>query len=122
MLCQCTCIYRQGSGCYVVLCDCCLPYPAPPLTLNNVVEVVKTMRNWRELGEWLLSYSKLEAIQSQHVSDEACLRAMVETFLLGEGVYQPSWRELIHVLHEVGESQLAEKIKTNAEPQQGEWV
>ena len=64
----------------------------------------------------------LDAIQYQHVSDEACLKAVVEAFLLREGSYQPSWRRLIHQLHEVGESHLAEKIKTNAEPQQGEWA
>ena len=65
---------------------------------------------------------KLDAIQRQHVSDEARLKAVVEAFLLGEGRYQPSWRSVIHALHEARESHLAEKIKTNAEPQQGEWV
>ena len=65
---------------------------------------------------------KLNAIQHQHVSDEACLKAVVEGFLQGEGRYQPSWRRLIHVLHKAGESHLAETIKTNAEPHQGEWV
>ena len=65
---------------------------------------------------------KLDAIQHQHVSDEACLKAVVEAFLLGEGEYQPSWRRVIHSLYEAGESHLAEKIKTNAEPCQGEWV
>ena len=63
---------------------------------------------------------KLDAIQRQHVSDEACLKSVVEAFLLGEGKHQPSWRMLIHQLHKAGESQLAEKIKTNAEPHQGE--
>ena len=65
---------------------------------------------------------KLDAIQRQHVSDEACLKAVVEVFLLGKGRYQPSWRRLIHSLHKAGESHLAEKIKTNAEPHRGEWV
>ena len=74
-------------------------------------------RDWDKDGQM-----KLHAIQRQHVSDEACLKALVETFLLGEGKRQPSWRRLIHSLHGVGESQLAEKIKTNAEPCQGEWV
>ena len=88
------------------------------------------MGSWRELAQWLLGWSdwrdedekKLDAIQRQHVSDEACLKAVVEAFLLGEGRYQPSWRMLIHQLHKAGESHLAEKIKANAEPQQGEWV
>ena len=84
------------------------------------------MRDWRNLGDELMGQythkEKLDAIQCQHVSDEACLKAVVEAFLLGEGRYQPSWRMLIHQLHKAGESHLAEKIKTNAEPQQGEWV
>ena len=65
---------------------------------------------------------KLDAIQRQHVSNDARLKAVVEAFLLGEGRYQPSWRRLIHALHKLEQSHLAEKIKTNAEPHQGEWV
>ena len=65
---------------------------------------------------------KLDAIQRQHVSDEVRLKAVVEAFLLGEGLYQPSWRRVIHALHKTEESYLAEKIKANAEPVQGECV
>jgi hypothetical protein len=65
---------------------------------------------------------KLDAIEHQHITDEARLKAVVEAFLLGEGDHQPSWRMLIHRLHQAGETHVAEKIKTNAEPQQGEWV
>ena len=64
---------------------------------------------------------KLDAIERQHTSDEARLKAVVEAFLLGEGRYsQPSWRRLINQLHWAGETSVAEKIKTNAEPQKGE--
>ena len=95
---------------------------------------MKTVRSWKELAGELMGWfdydwdkdgqMKLNAIQRQHVSDEACLKALVEAFLLRarEGKRQPSWRSVIHGLHEAGESQLAEKIKTNAEPHQGEWV
>ena len=69
-----------------------------------------------------MSSAKLDAIRRQHVSDEARLKALVEAFLLGEGYYQPSWRRVIHALHEAGESHLAEEIKANAEPVQGECV
>ena len=65
---------------------------------------------------------KLDAIERQHTSDDARLKAVVEAFLLGEGDYHPSWRMLFHGLHRAGEINVAEKIKTNAEPQQGEWV
>jgi hypothetical protein len=92
---------------------------------------VKTSRwSWRKLAGWLLGWydysyedqKKLDAIEHGHVSDEARLKAVVEAFLLGEGHYQPSWRILIHRLHQIGETHVAEKIKTNAEPHQGEWV
>ena len=72
--------------------------------------------------ESLEGQKKLDAIEHQYISDEACLKAVVEAFLLGEGPYLPSWRMLIYLLHGAEESHLAEKIKTNAEPQQGEWV
>ena len=65
---------------------------------------------------------KLDAIQRQHDSDEARLKAVLEAFLLGEGKRQPSWRRVIHALYELDESCVVEKIKTNAEPHQGEWV
>ena len=63
---------------------------------------------------------KLDAIQHHHTTDEACLKAVVEAFLLGEGPYQPSWRMLIHRLHKAEEIHVAENIKINAEPHQGE--
>ena len=86
--------------------------------------------SWRELARELLGWNdvisgdrkKLDAIKREHVSDEARLKAVVEAFLLGEGHYQPSWRTLIHQLHWTGQSHVAEKIKANAEPHQGEWV
>ena len=62
---------------------------------------------------------KLDAIKRQHTSDDARLKAVVEAFLLGD---YPSWRNVIHALYYAGETSMAEKIKTNAEPQQGEWV
>ena len=94
------------------VCECCLLYPALPLTFNNVFEAVKMVRNWRKLAWWLMGWldyegsdgeKKLNAIQNQHVSagaDEACLKAVVELFLLGEGEYLPSWRRLIHALYD----------------------
>ena len=123
---------RTDVANFVLECDYCLHYPAPPLTFNNVFEAVKTVRlRWRELAKRLMGWrdyvgsdgqKKLDAIERQHISDDACLKAVVEVFLLREGVYQPSWRRLTHVLYSAQESCLAEKVKTNAEPQQGEWV
>ena len=104
-------------------------YPALPLTFDNVFDVVKTVRlSWRRLAEVLMGWydwddkdrKKLDAIERQYISDDARRKAVVEAFLLGEGYHQPSWRMLIHRLHRAGETSVAEKIKTNAEPQQGE--
>ena len=105
-------------------------YPAPPLTFDNIFEVVKTVRlSWRDLAGVLMDWydyegsedrKKLDTIKRQHTSDNARRKAVVEAFLLGEGRHRPSWRMLIHQLHKTGETSVAEKIKTNAEPQKGE--
>jgi hypothetical protein len=76
--------------------------------------------NWSDFDS--VSRKKLDAIERQHISDETRLKAVVEAFLLGKGRYQPSWRMLIRRLHQAQQSHVAEKIKTNAEPHQGEWV
>jgi hypothetical protein len=97
--------------------------PAPLLTLDNIFNVVKNVRSWRTLGEQILIYyssSKLDAIQQLHVSDEACLKAVIEDFLSGKGHYeQPSWRAVIWSLYKANEIQLAENIGSFAEPVQG---
>ena len=88
-------------------------------------EAVKGVRDWNgTIGfvRYIGLYSKLDDIQRQHGSDEACLKAVVEAFLLGEGRYQPSWRRVIHALHRANESHLADLIKSYAEPVQGECV
>jgi hypothetical protein len=97
-------------------------YPAPPLTFDNVFEVVKRVGMWRELARRLMGWSDLDAIEYRHISREARLKAVVEAFLLGEGRYQPSWRNVIRALHWARVSNVAEKIKTNAEPHQGEYM
>ena len=95
------------------VCECCLPYPAPLLTVDNVYEAMKTVRlSWRELASWLMKWydpyvedqKKLDAIEREHVSDEARMQAVVAAFLQGKGPFQPSWRMLVHRLHKVGET------------------
>ena len=63
----------------------------------------------------------MDDIQREHVSDEACLKAVIEDFLTqGKGYYaQPSWRALIWSLYQANEIQLAEHIRSFAEPAQG---
>ena len=98
-----------------------LSSPAPPLTLDNIIEVVKNVRNWRTLGQHILYCPGVGAIQRQHVSDEACLKAVIEDFLSGEGtcIYKPSWRRVIWSLYKANEIQLAEHIRSFAEPVKG---
>ena len=99
--------------------------PAPPLTLENVFEAVKkAVKRWRRLGSLLGLESKVGDIKHQHDSDEARLKAVIEAFLLGEGLYQPSWRRVIDALHWAGESQVAHDIESYAEAVRGEceWV
>ena len=67
---------------------------------------------------------ELDTIPDEHGSDEeACLKAVIEAFLRGESLYQPSWRRMIHVLYHVvkaGETHIAQDIISYAEPVEGE--
>lgn len=105
-----------------------IPFHAvPPLTLDNVFEAVKRVRRWSKLGEKLMGWyswdsedqKKLHAIRCRYTSDEARIKAVVEAFLVGKGEYPPSWRRVIHALHQAYESHLAERIKAYAEPISG---
>lgn len=92
---------------------------APPLTLENLFDAVKGVTNWRNFGWRLLGY-KVYDIERQHASDEDRLKASVESFLLGKGDYQPTWRRVIHALHKAYESVVASDITTYAEAIEGE--
>ena len=95
------------------------PSPVPPLTLDNVMVAVKGTKNWRRLR----SYFGVNGIyRDQHASDEACLKAVVEEFLLGEAFYQPTWRAVIYCLDRTDDVALADKIRKFGEPVQGAWV
>ena len=79
------------------------------------------VENWERLGGVSgFGVWDTASIKCQHVSDEACLKAVVEKFLLGEGLYQPSWRAVIHSLDDADEVQLADKIRSFGESVQGE--
>ena len=92
--------------------------------MEGVFEVVKGLQSkWRDLGYDLLDplgSVKVDTVQDQHESnDEACLKAVIEAFLRGEGGYQPSWRSLIHVLYNARETSIAQDIISYAEPVEG---
>ena len=105
---------------------------APPLTLENVMSVVKGVRNWRTLAKHLVrAYDKddrrrygatdLDALQREHGSDVDCLKTVVRQFLQGKGgLYrQASWRAVIWSLYEANEIQLADQIRSYGEQLEG---
>ena len=68
----------------------------------------------------LISASKLGDVECRYISNEACIKAIIEDFLSGNSQYkQPSWRALIWSLHKANEIQLAEHIRGFAELVQG---
>ena len=68
----------------------------------------------------MVYYSDLYDIQQQYDSDEDCLKAVVEYFFRdGSSLMRPSWRAVIWSLYSADEFQLAEQIRSYAEPVQG---
>ena len=107
----------------MVIVICSSLHLAPPLTLSNVLAHVQDVKNWRELGEWLLPFNdeKLNAIQRENTTDQDRLRAAVELWLKGEGGgWPPVWRRLIRSLDWAGELTVADPIRGFAEPPRGE--
>ena len=116
-----------GHWCYSLVA-------APPLMLENVLPVLKGVKNWRTLAnkllrtydqcsdrllQYLRDATDLDVFQHQHGSDENCLKAVLEKFLLGKGLYkQPSWRAVIWSLYMANEIHLAHQIESYAEPVQ----
>ena len=105
----------------MVIIICSSLHLAPPLTLSNVLAHVQDVKNWRELGGWLLLWDreKLNAIQRENTSDQDRLCAAVELWLKGEG-RPPSWRRLVCSLDRAGELTAADPIRGFAEPPRGE--
>ena len=112
--------YILNTAIHVPIVTSLLSSPALPLTLDNVFNVVKNVNSWRTLGQHIIYPNELDGIQRQYVSDEARLKAVVEDFLSGKGRwYKPSWRAVIWFLYKANEIQLAEHIRSFAEPVQG---
>ena len=109
---------------------------APPLTTDTLLPLLKGVKSWRKLAKeliWTYDYDDdddgilhiigedLDVLQSQHGSDEECLKAVIDKFLEGNGgqYEQPSWRAVLQSLYNANEFQLAFSIKSYAEPLQG---
>ena len=99
---------------------------APPLTVDNVLTAVQG-EQWRTLGKMFLPddydddadelfYPKLDKIAQQHQSNDDRLHAVVNTWVLGEGVdREPSWRCLIWELDHHNMAGVADTIRHYAE-------
>ena len=95
---------------------------APPLTVENVLVQIQEVKNWREVGERLLSslnHTKLKAIEREYSSNEDRMRAAVQQWLQGGG-FSPSWRRLVWALDRAGDIQVADRIRGFTEPPPGE--
>ena len=75
--------------------------------------------NWYDVGHGLLGWVYADIPGSD---EEACLKAVIEAFVHGEGLYQPSWRRVIHVLYCTGETRIAKGIISYAESVEGKRV
>ena len=83
---------------------------------------MKGVKSWRKLCRILLQghlSSLVSANERQFDSDEAGLKTLLESFLLGEGVYQPTWRSVIDALYWADEIAVARDILTYAEAVEG---
>ena len=78
------------------------------------------VKDWKYLGYFGFGIRDIGSIKCKHDSDEACLKALIEMFLLGKGRYQPSWRAVIYSLDWANEVRLADKIRSFGEPVHGE--
>ena len=69
----------------------------------------------------MYSLVDLDALQSEHGSDEECLKAVIDMFIQGKGgrYEEPSWMAVLHSLYNANEFQLATSIKCYAEPLEG---
>ena len=77
------------------MCDNVL-FPAPPLSVENVMAVLEALP-WRRVGDQLrVPYSKLHAIASENSTDRQRLAAVIRYWILRDPY--ASWRSLIHML------------------------
>ena len=107
---------------------------APPLTVENILTAVQGVA-WRKLGKELFhghynlkshqfDCPKLDEIERQHQSDDSRFRAVIESWLQGDGKdEEPSWRRIIWALDGVTETRAtANTMRHFAEPLPGNHV
>ena len=100
------------------MCDNVL-FPAPPLSVENVMAVLEALP-WRRVGgELYVPYSKLA---SENSTDRQRLAAVIRYWILRDPY--ASWRRLIHMVDYFYDSDkwrdVADRIRKYAEKQTGE--
>ena len=72
------------------------------------MKALEGVEDWEGLARWLGAY-----IGSSSLKDA------VEQFLKGQGYFQPSWKAIIFVLDGIGETAVANCVRSYGEPVQG---
>ena len=95
-----------------------------PLTPSNVLRAVGKVDNWLDdegLGYWLFIPSvKRVSIRHKFLNKSEQKRQMVDYWMTTDPL--ASWRRLITALDWMGETEVADSIRSNAEPLPGLWV
>ena len=120
------------SSIEVRVCSPSLSTSAPPLTVDTVLTAVQGV-NYRALAERLLHaeftvvegkvnwfFPKLDEDDLLYLSDDDCLRAVIECWMQGNGIDEkPSWRRIIYALDVANDTRIADNIRHHAEPVSG---
>ena len=96
--------------------------------MENVVYHIKGIGNrWKELGEKLLSKALMNQIHNLMLSDDEGIVAVIHAWLHDDGkdwednyISHTTWRHLLQLLEEMGETNVADEVKDFAEPREGD--
>ena len=94
---------------------------APPLSIDNVVNALKSLtEEWRYVGVRLcIPTAALDVVKSECSTPSQCLRAVIRYWLLKDPL--ASWRRLIWLLdRDEGFHGVTDRIRCNAKQQSGQ--
>ena len=119
----------ETSLCHVMCSFVCAPCAGVPLTPSNVMGLVREVRVWwggsgsgsGSLAYWLcIPESKQDEIR-RVFPDEMDQKKQAISYWINTDPLA-SWRGLITALDGIKETELAESIRSNAEPLTGTWI
>ena len=122
------CLYFSAVfSCLMMCLFVCAPCAGVPLTPSNVVGLVREVRVW--WGGYgsvslagCLSIPESKQDEIRHVfPDEMDQKKQSISYWINTDPLA-SWRRLITVLDAIGETELADSIRSNAEPLTGTWI